>query len=136
MSLISLAPLSRWGSFGTSRPRRASSQPRRRSSMRAPDLNFSRVSPLLQLIEAQEQRLRQAAAAQTHRLQEGLVEAGHPRLGKRSPVLRASSFSQSITPAMSMSLGQRVVQVSQEEHTQMVRQPSTCALPAPTAPAG
>jgi hypothetical protein len=39
----------------------------------------------------------------------------------------AASFSQSITPAMSMLLGQRVVQVSHEEHTQMVRQPKTCA---------
>ena len=47
--------------------------------------------------------------------------------GEAWPLEIAASFSQSITPAMSMLLGQRVVQVSHDEHTQMVRQPSTCA---------
>jgi hypothetical protein len=47
--------------------------------------------------------------------------------GNTWPLAIAASFSQSITPAMSMLLGQRVVQVSQEEHTQMVRQPKTWA---------
>ena len=77
MALISLIAFRRWGRRGTSRRRRASSQAIRRSATRAPDLSFAKHAAAPPLIEAQEQRLRQTAAGHQHRIQKGLVEAGH-----------------------------------------------------------
>ncbi len=45
-------------------------------------LEFSQGPAAPPLIEAQEQRLRQAPAGQPHRVQETLVEAGHLGLGR------------------------------------------------------
>ncbi len=45
-------------------------------------LEFAKHAAAPPLIEAQEQRLGQAAAGQPHRIQEGLVEAGHIGLGR------------------------------------------------------